>query len=74
MLRELQTVEVHSKKDIQQEFGFINLTYTRDFWVEDTDVDIISMTVKPWEWVKSPKERVKNEKVVKERTPEHNDI
>lgn len=58
MLKELQTVEVHSKRDIQQEFGFINLTYTRDIWVEDTDVDIIIMTVKPWEWVKSPKERV----------------
>lgn len=47
MLRELQTVEIHSKRDIQQEFGFIDLTYTRDIWVEDTDRGIISLTVKP---------------------------
>lgn len=55
-LRELQAFEVHPKRDIQKKFGFANVAYIRDIWVEDINVEVIM--AKPWGWVNSPKERV----------------
>lgn len=50
-------IEVHSKREIRQKLGFTDLVCTRDTCVEDTEVEVIRIMVKPWEWVNLPNER-----------------
>lgn len=54
-LREWQTVEIHPQRNIQEEFGSIDLACAR---AEDIDVEVISIRVRPWEPVNPPKERM----------------